>query len=79
MGILIRRLFFCECFHLEKVSLNSVYHSKPTAKAAQKPMAVVRRQLQAVAADDGRQTWTLLSCLSRNSFLPNWVERSSLQ
>jgi hypothetical protein len=34
MGILIRRLFFCECFHLEKVSLNGAYHSKPMAKAA---------------------------------------------
>jgi hypothetical protein len=34
MGILIRHLYFCECFRLEKVSLNGVYHSKPTAKAA---------------------------------------------
>ena len=78
MGILIRHLYFCECFRLEKVSLNGVYHSKRRQKP-QKPMAIVRRQLQAVAADDGRQTWTLLSCLSRNGFLLNWVERSSLQ
>jgi hypothetical protein len=31
------------------------------------------------AADDGRQTWPPLSCLSRNSFFANWVLRSSLQ
>jgi hypothetical protein len=34
MGILIRHLYFFGCFHLEKVSLNGVYHSKPMAKAA---------------------------------------------
>jgi hypothetical protein len=75
LAIPIGHLYFCEFFHLGKPSLNDDPHSKPITKSN----GVVRRQLQAMAADDGRQTWDPLPYRSRNSFFANWVLRSSLQ
>jgi hypothetical protein len=75
LAVPIGHLYFCEIFYLGKLSLNDDPHSKPITKAN----GVVRRQLQAMAADDVRQTWDPLPCRSRNSFFSNWVLRSSLQ
>ena len=69
LSIPIGHLYLCEYFHLGKPSLNDDPHSKPITKAN----GVVRRQLQAMAADDGRQTWDPLPYRSRNSFFSNWV------
>jgi hypothetical protein len=53
LAIPIVHLYFCEFFLLEKPSLNDDPHSKLITKAN----GIVRRQRQAMAADDGRQTW----------------------
>jgi hypothetical protein len=67
LAIPMALLYFYEFFHLGNPFLNDNPHSKPITKAN----GVVRRQLQAMAADDGRQTWDPPPDRSRNSFFAN--------